>query len=126
MEGKWTNAVLGVYELIPKAVKVLERYLDGNGSRDGGDLSAALRILERSGVMKSKSEPTIKVEQTTTVNTSPAMSVYADLTPEEINAEIEASGKRLLAYAKERKQQMQIESDYSIEDQGCEGEIPAS
>lgn len=111
LQGMWTNAVLGVYGLIPKAVKVMERYLDGSGSRDGGDLSAAMRILEASGVMKSTKEPTIKVEQNTTVNTSSAESIYANMTTEEMYAEIEASARRTVAsFEDKRERQKRLES----------------
>lgn len=59
---EWANALLSIELLVPKAVRVLEKYLDGKGKKKGGDLEVAFRILEGVGIVagpKSKATESI-------------------------------------------------------------------
>lgn len=105
LQNLWSGAVLDVFKLIPKATRVMERYLDGDGRQDGGDLKAAIRILESAQVFKSKKEPVMKVEQRTTVNTAPRDTDLATMSREEMEAEAEATARRILNYLRKKKKE---------------------
>ena len=41
---------------IGKATEVVLKYLDGKGSKDGGDLDIAVRVLENAGILQGKTK----------------------------------------------------------------------
>lgn len=50
----WSESLLKYNRLIPKSIKVIEKYLDGKGAKVGGDLEVACRILEGAGILPRK------------------------------------------------------------------------
>ena len=48
---EWSLAIANIVSMIPKSIKIFNKYLDGKGEQPGGDLKAADRILARFGIL---------------------------------------------------------------------------
>lgn len=60
---EWSKALIEIKKMLPKSVKVVNNYLDGDGEQTGGDLRAAFKILERFDILKESNNLTTKLEQ---------------------------------------------------------------
>jgi hypothetical protein len=103
----YAETVIGIFKLVPKALDILTKYLNGEGRQDGGDLKAALRILEATGALRSGAPANLHLEQRTTfqntTNVNCVPKEYEGLSPEEIDAELEASSRRFIAYMEDKR-----------------------
>lgn len=113
----YAETVIGIFKLVPKALDILTKYLNGEGRQDGGDLKAALKILEATGALRASTPPNVHLKQQTTYQNTTNVTCISKgdegLSPEEIEAELEASSRRIIAYMDEKRQRK--ESPVSIQ-----------